>query len=99
MNDLMREEFEKWVLSRWPKTTVSRISADSGAIYTVGHYTSIEVQIAWESWQASRESLVVELPKSIEAYGSQGHHASDPDEALILEDVHAALTAAGVKYK
>ena len=45
------------------------------------------------------DSIVVTLPKSIEAYGSQGHHASDPDEALILEDVHAALTAAGVKYK
>ena len=52
-----------------------------------------------KGWQASRECLVIELPNPIEAYGSQGHHASDPDEALILEDVHAALTAAGVKYK
>lgn len=45
------------------------------------------------------DSIVVTLPKSIEAYGCHGHHSSDPDEALILEDVHAALTAAGVKYK
>lgn len=45
------------------------------------------------------DSIVVELPKSIEAYGCHGHHSSDPDEALILEDVHAALTAVGVKYK
>lgn len=45
------------------------------------------------------DSIVVTLPKSIEAYGCHGHHASDPDEALILEDVHASLTAAGVKYK
>ena len=45
------------------------------------------------------DSIVVTLPKSIDAYGCHGHHSSDPDEALILEDVHAALTAAGVKYK
>ena len=45
------------------------------------------------------DSIVVELPRAIEAYGPNGYQSSDPDEALFLDDVHAALTAAGVKYK
>lgn len=45
------------------------------------------------------DSIVVELPRSFEAYGPNGYQSSDPDEALFLDDVHAALTAAGVKYK
>lgn len=45
------------------------------------------------------DSIVVELPRSIEAYGPNGYQSADPDEALFLDDVHAALAAAGVKYK
>ena len=56
-------------------------------------------ETAWAAWEASREGLVIELPGSIEAYGPNGYHSSDADEALIPEDVQAALTAAGVKYK
>lgn len=97
MSDLLREEFEAWINGAWQGVYLGR-NPENSEMFS-GQYRDSEVHARWIGWQASRESLVVDLPKPIESYGSQGHHASDPDEALILEDVHTALTAAGVKYK
>lgn len=105
MSDLMREEFEK----EWGQTNEEqglRFVAELN-LYGCDLYLNSGMadrkSSAWfyfqKGWHASRECLVIELPKPIEAYGCHGHHSSDPDEALILEDVHAALTAVGVKYK
>ena len=91
MSDLMLKKFQAWAVID------NRYSIDR--TYTDLRYDEDDTEAAWNAWQASRECLVIELPRSIEAYGPNGYQSSDPDEALLLEDVHAALTAAGVKYK
>lgn len=59
---------------------------------------------AWAAWEASRECLVIELPKT----AGLGRMASDMSMQEIREDnrfnraldlAKKALTAAGVKYK
>lgn len=99
MSDLMREEFEAWVLGKWPKTRLKKISAESGAIYSVGNYVDPTVQLSWETWQASRECLVIELPKPRVArgYGEQVAEALGFNDGINYceESIHAA----GVKTK
>ena len=102
MSDLMRKEFEAACEARFNWATQYPYRDESERALSAWNgesYRSRIVQGMWWAWQASRERLVIELPRSIEAYGPNGYQSSDPDEALLLEDVHAALTAAGVKYK
>ncbi|OKP29774.1 hypothetical protein [Serratia fonticola] len=54
-----REQFETWMACRFtfePKPNFDR------NIYSQERYVSFNTQRCWEAWQASRESLVVELP-------------------------------------
>lgn len=45
---------------------------------------------SWSAWQASRESMVVELPATTQAGGPD-------DEIYWPADVHAAMEAAGLR--
>jgi hypothetical protein len=106
-NDKMREEFEAWTadhsflggchLNRKPE----------------GEYHDVDMQYAWEAWQASREALVIELPKIVGyegAYDSLQDHefcprmsdVDDADEVFGLcrsIEAQEAIEAAGVKVK
>lgn len=60
-NDKMREEFEAWIKSRWPDTWIDRVPVGAGHL-NEGAYWGELPRLSWDAWQASRESLVIELP-------------------------------------
>lgn len=93
MSDLMREEFEQ------------RFPVPRGVLWRDGAYHREKEQQCtlmahlfylgrWESWQASRECLVIELPK-------ENSYVQSSETAIffLLEDVREAIHAAGVKTK
>lgn len=93
MSDLAKQQFDKWLHE------IVAESTDGQRIQRRDCMTADQECMVFEAWKASRDHLVIELPRSIEAYGPNGYQSSDPDEALFLDDVQASLTAAGVKYK
>ena len=61
MSEEMRKEFEEWAVSH--QYTIRPAVTNCGVIIDekYGHHS---VQIAWESWQASREAMKpIKLPK------------------------------------
>lgn len=94
MSDLMREEFEGWAVTDY-KYSLTRF-------YTDLRYDDDDTEAAWDAWQASREHLVVELPNRCDEHYQDYYEdvgGGRFSEGLYIQDVHAALTAAGVKYK
>jgi hypothetical protein len=95
MSDLMRKEFEVWAESRGMDLYCSRKNI----------YVESETLWAWSSWKASRECLVIELPKPYVWDNDGGfERESDPDSecsmALIPKiDAMQSIHAAGVKTK
>lgn len=92
MSDLMREEFEAWTANH---DYLGGVALDRTIS---GNYADIDMQHAWQSWQASRECLVIK-PEWPDRY-----EFTNPDVAgsAILDCRSAfqkALIAAGVKYK
>ncbi len=75
----IREEFEAWVLREYPNQHMGQ--------FANGECHSTTIQHCWLSWQASRESLVVELPDEEPGYMYYAPH------------MVAALEAAGVRIK
>lgn len=55
MSDLMREEFEAWTANH---DYLGGVELDRTIS---GNYADIDMQHAWQSWQASRECLVIDL--------------------------------------
>ena len=85
--DKMREEFEEWaILEGLPLLFLDKHN----------FYESHVTDIAWQAWQASRQSLVVELPKVFDAAKED---ASYYEYAYLQPEVEKALDAAGVAYK
>lgn len=100
MGDLMREEFES-AMSLETGLSIELFELDRNG----DSYLSTGPKYAWWAWQASRECLVVELPKPY-AWDNDGgfDRESDPDSecsmALIPKiDVMQSIHAAGVKTK
>jgi len=65
-------------------------------------YRKGEFAAAWWAWQASRECLVIELPNRFDEKYQEYYEEVEGgcfNEGWYVHDVHAALTAAGVKYK
>lgn len=105
----MREQFEAWVLSEYPNQSLERFNPLHGV--TEGEYTGFTVQHCWQAWQASREAVVVELPKVVGfegAYDSHRHHefvpsmsdVEDADEIFGLcrrVEAKEAIEAQGLK--
>lgn len=83
MNDQMREEFEEWAVSEG-YVRDCMIS---------GHYIHASTSAAWHAWQASRASIVVDLPKT-DLTGAIGiaHKA-------ITKRCAEAITKTGVRVK
>ncbi|WP_272675851.1 hypothetical protein [Providencia sp. PROV021] len=76
--DKSRQQFEEWFIRKYNIPS------------HVMNLSPIKVEIAWEAWQASRESLKVELPEPFIANETWCY-----DEDL----VNQALISNGVKIK
>ncbi|MGL5393027.1 MAG: hypothetical protein ACRDA8_16880 [Shewanella sp.] len=85
----MREEFEAWCRDRG---YTLRPSETNCGILIDGAYGHHKVQIAWESWQASRASLCVDLPQ-------QWVSREYDDEIMNSGEVIESLENAGVSHK
>ena len=88
MNEEMRREFEEWAVSH--QYTIRPAVTNCGVIIDekYGHHS---VQIAWESWQASREALKpIKLPPAT-------FETPSGDNALREDAVIDAIYAAGYK--
>lgn len=73
----MREEFEAWCKSKYPNSHFGICKKEDGYRFSIGQYIDADVHTRWESWQASRESLVFNTgeladentcPLSVESY-------------------------------
>lgn len=95
----MREEFETWARSQ-----CMQLKKD-GVVTT---YAYERTDLAWQAWQASRESLVIELPAENPLGSGPGdcegglpsfeqHCAAECN--FILRDCREAIESAGVKVK
>lgn len=94
----MREEFETFAVTHvsLKQYSFDKYPADGD------EYDAIPLQAAWDAWQASRESLVIELPDADEpGYHSPGH----PNQHCAigfnhsLDQCREAIHEAGVKTK
>lgn len=97
MNDeKIRVEFELWAVSDAAECGMDlKFEFDPGAGWYLGS-SGKHMNLAWAAWQASRESLVIELPETIGVYA---HPESDREWVLDPDDVRAAIEAAGLKVK
>lgn len=103
MSDLMREEFEAAIVSEF-KSVGCIAGPDLCRSENNGDYLNQVVGGAWWAWQASRECLVIELPKPAGldrmcSEMSMQEIREDNRFNRALELAKKALTAAGVKYK
>ncbi|MBL0876067.1 hypothetical protein HLB02_22065 [Serratia nevei] len=105
--DKLREEFEKWFLSEMdidisgmrnsdPDTNVEW-PYDSGA----GELSAV-ITVAFKAWQASRASIVVELPEGITTrealdLGYMGDYAAGVDDGI--EESAKAIRSIGLSIK
>lgn len=87
MSNLMREEFEEWQLQTYcgGSERLRKCKNDESYYY----YT--DVQLKWKAWQASRECLVIELPKEDLNIDYPGY--------VSLSEVGDAIHAVGVKTR
>lgn len=103
MSDLMREEFETAMAEMLTRDTADTVTAlDLMNCRDGNEYKSHVLSSAWWAWQASRERLVIELPDRFDEHYQDYYEDVDGgcfNEGRYINDVHAALTAAGVKYK
>lgn len=91
--DKSRQQFEEWLV-RNHSDTCNNINFE---INSKGDYRYFSTRLAWEAWQASRESLEIELPEpSPEDSGSptfyDGYNTA-------ISDIHDELISNGVKIK
>ena len=94
MTDKMREEFEAAYRAACLKRPIPRFDP---AVFAKDHcddYVNPLVQSAIWGWQSSRESLVVDLPKSYELFGG-----SVSATVMYPDEVRAAIESLGLKVK
>ena len=91
MNEEMRKEFEEWAVSN--QYTIRPAVTNCGVIIDekYGHHS---VQIAWESWQASREAMKpIKLPKTMKNTQEQScYYYNDA-----IDECKEAIQQAGYK--
>jgi hypothetical protein len=108
-----REEFEKWLTSEyyWGADTLDKAYFQGD--YKTGYYIGGEFFYegsscgealfwAWRGWQASRESIEVELPMRLSPCRSGYGYTLIPNdigEALEYDNVVKALRTAGIRIK
>ena len=82
-----REQFEQ-IFSKPPfEFSMNKYSDDEA---WPGDYRAYTVKCAWEGWQASRESLVVELPKK---------YIIDGVPVVTVAELKIRLDKAGIRWK
>ena len=81
----MREAFEAWFFG---KKGITELGADNNP------YASSHAQAAWWAWQASRDAIVIELPKPSFPKEVGVTQANDPEQYKALEARHGAQAAA-----
>ncbi|HHX6957623.1 TPA: hypothetical protein ACVGM3_004939 [Pseudomonas aeruginosa] len=93
MEQAMRDEFEAHAKVRW-STDYDDFGDGLFSIQADGRYEYEHIQWDWETWQASRAALRVELPKSDYADQLDG-------DAYVMESraVAKALQQAGIEVK
>ena len=79
-----REQFEAWTKCPQPEGTYDLTRIPSGA------YKNAETRVAFQAWQASREALVVELPKK---------YVIDGVPVVTVAELKIRLDKAGIKWK
>ena len=93
MNEEMRKEFEEWAVSH--QYTIRPAVTNCGVIIDekYGHHS---VQIAWESWQASREAMkLIKLPKTMKNTQEQScYYYNDA-----IDECKEAIQQAGYKVE
>lgn len=93
MSEKMREDFEAWHRAKYQtKHQTGRPTRDMHNGVYDEKYGPDEQQDRWEIWQASRESLVIELPGACEC--CHGQAEIDMNEACAQ-----AIEAAGLRVK
>ena len=98
MSDLAKQQFDKWLHEIVAKST------DGQRIQRRDCMTADQECMVFEGWQASRECLVIEMPKpaGLDRMSSEmsiQEIREDNRFNRALELAKKALTAAGVKYK
>lgn len=87
MSDLSREQFEAAVVERMKESGFLEVEIRVECLQRHGDgYQDGSIDSYWHFWQASREALVIDLPKVI---GS----------LMYSSDVYEAVEAAGLKVK
>ncbi|QQN29330.1 hypothetical protein [Pseudomonas syringae group genomosp. 3] len=90
------EEMQNYVLDEFLEWMIDECDA-RGESYTLcterdgfGRFLYVWVQTSWVAWQASRETLVIELPQQ---------SGANLDWNQAIRYCHQAIEAAGVKVK
>lgn len=97
MSDLAKQQFDKWLHE------IVAESTDGQTIQRRDCMTADQDCMVFEAWQASRECLVIELPKPYAwdndgGFDRESDHDSECSMALIPTiDVMQSIHAAGVK--
>jgi len=90
MRDISREQFEAWARdeNKW------LIDRDSFGNYIYGF-----VRDSWNSWQASREAVVVEMPRDIDQFADDdpGRRAFSLHTNTAYRECRRAIEAQGLK--
>ncbi|WP_319101031.1 hypothetical protein [Pseudomonas aeruginosa] len=92
----MREEFEAWVTKAMSGYADLRKSNDPNL-----DYDDVDVDFAYQAWQASRAALRVELPERRDPLNSTGDDENPRSAGFndCLERVTEALQQAGIEVK
>ncbi|CAK7037154.1 hypothetical protein [Providencia sp.] len=87
--DKSRQQFEAYFMKK-PQSHIDPLKKDQ-----FGYYYYLVTREAWEAWQASRDSLEVELPN---VSGVQ-HTEYDNGYDRACQDIEEILISNGVKIK
>lgn len=92
MSDKMREEFEAWF-----ESAVKAVEEKIPANYSSAMRFCKETM--WHGWQASRESLVIELPENHDVFTWSESGITILDSGYSDGAITKAIEAAGLKVK
>ncbi|EOG9640794.1 hypothetical protein NEX60_003094 [Proteus mirabilis] len=93
--DKSRQQFEEWLV-RNHSDTCNNINFE---IDSKGDYRYFGTRLAWEEWQASRESLEVELPDKYTLEYMQDDLSDSECDFFKCDDIKNELLSNGVKIK
>lgn len=89
----MRKEFEAWSANH---DYFGGVEVD---IAISGNYSDVDMQHAWEVWQASRAAIEVELPKQCDKDGHGCAVYSEEGPFFHCHDMIEAIKSLGLKVK